>query len=89
MQGNVSGLVELALVVGLLAWFWRSQTAATSKDEPAADAEPAAAPEPPAAGVAAAAPPATTRAAVAPAAVARAVPAAAPEKKKGRGGPKR
>ena len=41
MTGNLSGIVELAFVVGLLAWFWRSQTGNTRKDPPAdADAPP-------------------------------------------------
>lgn len=31
MDSNLSGLVELVLVVGLLVWFWHSQTAVTRK----------------------------------------------------------
>jgi hypothetical protein len=39
MTGNLSGLVELSVVVVLLAWFWRSQTTATSKNPPPDSAE--------------------------------------------------
>lgn len=47
MESNVSGLVELVLVVGLLVWFWRSQTAATRKDASSSDTDQPAAPKDP------------------------------------------
>lgn len=39
MESNLSGLVELVVVVGLLGWFWHSQTAATRKDDPSRGSE--------------------------------------------------
>ena len=30
---NLAGLIELAFVVGLLYWFWKTQTSSLGKDE--------------------------------------------------------